>query len=139
MAKHKHWNILQSHLTSRISIKESSVAKLGSVCRRVYRIFSHAYFHHRNLFDEFEVFICVNIKKNSLMKYFLVTFTEWNLFMSALYRIRNQVQFDVQGDFDCSNHGNWWCRSHNHNLEFGASNRIRSLKMEQRCLSINLS
>jgi len=42
-------------LSIRISIKESSVAKLGSVCRRVYRIFSHAYFHHRNLFDEFEV------------------------------------------------------------------------------------
>ena len=39
----------------RVSIKESSVAKLGSVCRRVYRIFSHAYFHHRTLFDEYEV------------------------------------------------------------------------------------
>lgn len=44
----------------RISIKESSVAKLGSVCRRVYRIFSHAYFHHRTIFDEFEneTFLC---------------------------------------------------------------------------------
>ena len=39
----------------RVSIKESSVAKLGSVCRRVYRIFSHAYFHHRSIYDEFEV------------------------------------------------------------------------------------
>lgn len=38
----------------RVSIKESSVTKLGSVCRRVYRIFSHAYFHHRRIFDEFE-------------------------------------------------------------------------------------
>ncbi|EFX90204.1 MOB-like protein phocein [Daphnia pulex] len=48
------------YFPSRISIKESSVAKLGSVCRRVYRIFSHAYFHHRNLFDEFEneTFLC---------------------------------------------------------------------------------
>ena len=45
----------------RISIKESSVAKLGSVCRRVYRIFSHAYFHHRNLFDEFEVSIMIPV------------------------------------------------------------------------------
>nr|CAG4634992.1 EOG090X0BA8 [Alona affinis] len=45
--------------SSRISIKESSVAKLGSVCRRVYRIFSHAYFHHRNLFDEFENETCL--------------------------------------------------------------------------------
>nr|CAG4646491.1 EOG090X0BA8 [Macrothrix elegans] len=48
------------YFPSRVSIKESSVAKLGSVCRRVYRIFSHAYFHHRNLFDEFEneTFLC---------------------------------------------------------------------------------
>lgn len=38
----------------RVSIKEASVGKLGSVCRRVYRIFSHAYFHHRSVFDEFE-------------------------------------------------------------------------------------
>lgn len=43
----------------RNSIKESSVQKLGSVCRRVYRIFSHAYFHHRPIFDEFEVSACV--------------------------------------------------------------------------------
>ena len=42
-------------LNFRVSIKETSVAKLGSVCRRVYRIFSHAYFHHRTLFDEYEV------------------------------------------------------------------------------------
>ncbi|KAH8394692.1 hypothetical protein KR222_002036 [Zaprionus bogoriensis] len=42
------------HPAHRVSIKESSVTKLGSVCRRVYRIFSHAYFHHRRIFDEFE-------------------------------------------------------------------------------------
>merc|ERR1712154_152116 len=42
------------YFPSRVSIKESSVAKLGSVCRRVYRIFSHAYFHHRQIFDTFE-------------------------------------------------------------------------------------
>jgi hypothetical protein len=48
------------YFPSRVTIKESSVAKLGSVCRRVYRIFSHAYFHHRSLFDEFEsqLFLC---------------------------------------------------------------------------------
>ncbi|XP_011502540.1 PREDICTED: MOB kinase activator-like 4 isoform X2 [Ceratosolen solmsi marchali] len=42
------------YFPSRVSIKESSVAKLGSVCRRVYRIFSHTFFHHRAIFDEFE-------------------------------------------------------------------------------------
>lgn len=42
------------YFPSRVTIKESSVAKLGSVCRRVYRIFSHAYYHHFQIFDEFE-------------------------------------------------------------------------------------
>ncbi|XP_015751805.1 PREDICTED: MOB kinase activator-like 4 [Acropora digitifera] len=42
------------YFPSRVSIKDSSVAKLGSVCRRVYRIFSHAFFHHRSIYDEFE-------------------------------------------------------------------------------------
>ena len=42
------------HFPSRFDIKESSMQRLGSVARRVYRIFSHAYFHHRTLFDEFE-------------------------------------------------------------------------------------
>jgi hypothetical protein len=43
------------YFPSRVNIKESSVQKLGSVCRRIYRIFSHAYFHHRTIYDEFEV------------------------------------------------------------------------------------
>jgi len=47
-----HHSLLCVH---RVSIKESSVAKLGSVCRRIYRIFSHAYFHHRQIFDKYEV------------------------------------------------------------------------------------
>ncbi|KAJ6222739.1 hypothetical protein RDWZM_001284 [Blomia tropicalis] len=42
------------YFPSRVTIKESSVAKLGSVCRRVYRIFSHAYYHHKTIYDEFE-------------------------------------------------------------------------------------
>lgn len=42
------------YFPSRFTIKESSVLKLGSACRRVYRIFSHAYFHHHHIFEEFE-------------------------------------------------------------------------------------
>lgn len=53
--------ILQSCHICRVSIKESSVAKLGSVCRRIYRIFSHAYFHHRQIFDKYEVGILWSI------------------------------------------------------------------------------
>ena len=48
-------SVTRSLAHRRVSIRESSVSKLGSVCRRVYRIFAHAYFHHRQLFDEFEV------------------------------------------------------------------------------------
>ncbi len=60
------------YFPSRVSIKESSVAKLGSVCRRVYRIFSHAYFHHRGIFDEFEA-------ETSLCRRFTLFVTKYNL------------------------------------------------------------
>ncbi|KAG8187508.1 hypothetical protein JTE90_022901 [Oedothorax gibbosus] len=60
------------YFPSRVSIKESSVAKLGSVCRRVYRIFSHAYFHHRSVFDEFE-------NETFLCRRFTVFVTKYNL------------------------------------------------------------
>ncbi|KAE9416875.1 hypothetical protein Angca_004314, partial [Angiostrongylus cantonensis] len=61
------------YFPSRINIKESSLSKLGSVCRRVYRIFSHAYFHHRQLFDEFEnsTHLC--------KRYFTTYVTKYNL------------------------------------------------------------
>lgn len=42
------------HFDSRVSIRESSVQKLGSIARRIYRIFSHAYFHHPQLYTDFE-------------------------------------------------------------------------------------
>ena len=79
------------YFPSRVSIKESSVAKLGSVCRRVYRIFSHAYFHHRletkqdiwrflikyllsfrQIFDHFE-------NESHLCRRFTVFVTKYNL------------------------------------------------------------
>ncbi|KAG8225873.1 hypothetical protein J437_LFUL004803 [Ladona fulva] len=60
------------YFPSRVSIKETSVAKLGSVCRRVYRIFSHAYFHHRTIFDEFE-------NETYLCKRFTAFVTKYNL------------------------------------------------------------
>ncbi len=43
------------YFPSRVNIKDSSLQKLASVCRRIYRIFSHAYFHHRPIYDQFEV------------------------------------------------------------------------------------
>lgn len=60
------------YFPSRVTIKESSVAKLGSVCRRVYRIFSHAFFHHRQIFDDFEA-------STHLCRRFTVFVTKYNL------------------------------------------------------------
>lgn len=45
---------------------------MSSVCRRVYRIFSHAYYHHRNLFDEYE-------EKTSLCQRFTAFVLKYNL------------------------------------------------------------
>jgi len=39
---------------SRVNIKSSSLQKLPSLTRRIYRIFAHAFFQHRETFDEFE-------------------------------------------------------------------------------------
>lgn len=62
------------HFPSRVSIKENSVQKLSSVARRVYRIFSHAYFHHRALFDSFEesTLLCKRFTRY-VIKYDLMT------------------------------------------------------------------
>ncbi|PAV63243.1 hypothetical protein WR25_24334 [Diploscapter pachys] len=63
------------YFPSRVNIKESSIAKLGSVCRRIYRIFSHAYFHHRKLFDDFE-------NETHLCKRFTTYVTRYSLMSS---------------------------------------------------------
>lgn len=78
----------------RVSIKESSVAKLGSVCRRIYRIFSHAYFHHRQIFDEYEneTFLCHRFTK-FVMKYNLMS--KDNLIVPIL---EEEVQNSVSGE-----------------------------------------
>ncbi|KAE9541053.1 hypothetical protein AGLY_004298 [Aphis glycines] len=61
------------YFPSRVNIKESSVAKLGSVCRRVYRIFSHAYYHHQNIYNKFEneTYLCQRFTK-FVIKYSLM-------------------------------------------------------------------
>ena len=62
------------HFPSRVSVKESSVQRLSSVARRLYRIFSHAYYHHRKLFDEYEesTYLCKRFTRY-VMKYGLMS------------------------------------------------------------------
>ena len=40
---------------NRVTVPESSIKHFQSIARRLYRIFAHAYYHHRELFSEFEV------------------------------------------------------------------------------------
>ncbi|CAG8518075.1 3569_t:CDS:2 [Acaulospora morrowiae] len=42
------------HFPSRISISNNSVKHYQSIARRLYRIFAHAWFHHREVFESFE-------------------------------------------------------------------------------------
>jgi hypothetical protein len=60
------------YFPSRVSIRDASLQKLNSVCRRVYRIFSHAFYHHRTIYDEFEDATC-------LCKRFSVFVMKYNL------------------------------------------------------------
>ncbi|KAF0540857.1 Mob1/phocein [Gigaspora margarita] len=48
--------LLNSHkyFPSRISIPETSIKYYQSIARRLYRIFAHAWFHHREIFEAFE-------------------------------------------------------------------------------------
>ncbi|KAK3805490.1 MAG: Mob1/phocein [Benniella sp.] len=39
---------------SRICVPEGAIKNFQSIARRSYRIFAHAYFHHRDIFDAFE-------------------------------------------------------------------------------------
>ena len=39
---------------SRVSIDNSSIKETENIIRRLYRYFSHCYFHHKLIFDEFE-------------------------------------------------------------------------------------
>jgi len=40
--------------TTRISVPEPSLKHFQSIARRLYRIFAHAYFHHREIYESFE-------------------------------------------------------------------------------------
>ena len=71
------------------SLQESSVAKLGSVCRRVYRIFSHAYFHHRPIFDTFEARF---VLKSIFLRFDKIFFEE-HFFSIFTYSTKNGARF----------------------------------------------
>ncbi|KAJ3292229.1 hypothetical protein HK104_005448 [Borealophlyctis nickersoniae] len=44
----------QKYFPSRVSVPETSLKHFQNVARRLYRIFAHAWYHHREIFTEFE-------------------------------------------------------------------------------------
>ena len=46
--------MLHSNKFNRVAIPADSKNELYNIVRRVYRLFAHTYFHHREIFDEFE-------------------------------------------------------------------------------------
>eukprot|EP01083_Nonionella_stella_P146700 461731_1 len=54
---------------SRIRVPERSCQQFGSMARRLYRTFAHAYFEHREIFDQFEndTFLCSRFVKFCIM------------------------------------------------------------------------
>ena len=71
------------HFESRVNIPDASVKKLPSLARRLYRIFGHAYFQHREVFDKFE-------SETSLCKRFHA--------LTAKFDIMKKSNFDIPND-----------------------------------------
>ena len=44
----------QNTFNSRVTIPQSSIKQLFSIVRRLYRLFAHTYYHHKEIFMEFE-------------------------------------------------------------------------------------
>jgi hypothetical protein len=61
------------YFPSRVTIPSTSESQLNNIVRRLYRFFSHTYFHHVDVFDEFEreMHLCERftefIKKNDIL------------------------------------------------------------------------
>ena len=49
------------NFNSRVSIPPTSLKHLNSIVRRLYRLFAHTYFNHKDIFMEFEVHIFIYI------------------------------------------------------------------------------
>ncbi|KAG2232489.1 hypothetical protein INT48_007402 [Thamnidium elegans] len=68
------------YFPSRISVPEPSLKHFQSIARRLYRIFAHAYFHHREIYEYFE-------NETSLYARFLLLSQTYSLIPPSLVSI----------------------------------------------------
>ncbi|CAO3610379.1 unnamed protein product [Mucor hiemalis] len=82
------------YFPSRISVPEPSLKHFQSIARRLYRIFAHAYFHHREIYEYFE-------NETSLYARFLLLSQTYNLIPASLVSIPdagNEEEEDEEED-----------------------------------------
>ncbi|KAI8975727.1 Mob1/phocein [Mycotypha africana] len=104
------------YFPSRISVPEPSLKHFQSIARRLYRIFAHAYFHHREVYEVFE-------RDTHLYARFLLLSRTYSLVPSTLVTIPDENDFPNEKDDNANdivddnfkNDGN--NESHEENLE----------------------
>ncbi|KAI9008110.1 Mob1/phocein [Gaertneriomyces semiglobifer] len=69
------WALLNNHKSfpSRVTIPASSIKHFSNVTRRIYRIFAHAWYNHRETFTEYECDCHLYARFLYLIKYFDVS------------------------------------------------------------------
>merc|ERR1712048_52351 len=75
----------QNTVSTAERINEKKAKKdIGDLCRRVYRIFAHSFFHHRRLFDDYEA-------DHLLCTRFIMFFKKYQLVPNALFKREIQI------------------------------------------------
>eukprot|EP01083_Nonionella_stella_P022172 61315_1 len=78
----KEYNVCSNNYNK---IPEKKAKKdIGDLCRRVYRIFAHAFYHHQTLFDHYE-------SKHLLCTRFIMFFRKYQLVPNALFKREIQI------------------------------------------------
>ncbi|CEP17677.1 hypothetical protein [Parasitella parasitica] len=81
------------YFPSRISVPEPSLKHFQSIARRLYRIFAHAYFHHREIYESFE-------NETYLYARFLLLSRTYELIPSSLVSIPDNEDLGANQDDD---------------------------------------
>ncbi|KAF1800751.1 Mob1/phocein [Mucor lusitanicus] len=79
------------YFPSRISVPEPSLKHFQSIARRLYRIFAHAYFHHREIYESFE-------NETSLYARFLLLSQTYGLIPPSLVSIPDSEDANTNQD-----------------------------------------
>eukprot|EP01016_Furgasonia_blochmanni_P019975 TRINITY_DN2223_c0_g1_i4.p1 TRINITY_DN2223_c0_g1~~TRINITY_DN2223_c0_g1_i4.p1 ORF type:complete len:263 (-),score=15.00 TRINITY_DN2223_c0_g1_i4:171-959(-) len=85
--------------SSRVSIPPSAVKNLGPIVRRLYRLFSHTYFNHKEIFMEFEV---SSVSQRAIVKQTNNRSIERDVSMRQIHRVFIEIRYDGTQIDDCT-------------------------------------